>query len=146
MLLAKGGAFGAGGAVVTVSGGTINAFAFMSQATADLWLEIDGTVTRALNFGVRTQLVPATNWVRPVSASPGSYRCRFTNLAGDALNLSSQTENTWRNVSIGDYQWRQIDNSPTFGGQTSTFTVEVDDGSTLQDDGIYQLSADREDF
>lgn len=132
--------------VVTVSGGTVNAFAFMSQATADLYIEIDGTVTRRLNFGSRVQLVPLTNWIIPNAASPGTYRCRFTNLSGDVLNLSSAAEDTWRNMSVGDFQTRQIDNSPTFGGQTSTFTHEIDDGAVFQESGIYQLSADREDF
>jgi len=137
----------AGGApVVTVSGGTVNAFAFMSQATAELFFQVSGIVQRRLNGGSLVQLVPLTNWIIPNGAAPGTYRCRHTNLSGDPYNFVSAALNTYRAFTVGQYECQQIDNSPTAGGQTTLATLEIDDGSVSQDTGIYSLSADREDF
>ena len=135
-----------GGGVVTLSGETVFAFSFGSQATAEIYLQTDGTVDRRVNFGSFVQVDSGTDWVIPNGDAPGSFRGRFTNLTGDALNFSSATVNTYRAFTIGNYLCRQIDNSPFAGGQTSNFTLEIDDGAVSQDTGAYVLDADREDF
>jgi len=139
-------AYGAGGGVVTLSGENVFAFSFMSQATAEIFLQTDGTVDRRVNFGIFTQIDVATDWVIPNGDSPGSFRARFRNLSGDALAFASAAVNVYRAFTVGSYVIRQIDNSPFAGGQDTTVTLEIDDGAVAQDNGSYRLQADREDF
>lgn len=137
---------GAAGDVVTLSGATANAFAFMSNATAEIFFQTSGIVQRRLNGGSLLQLSASTDWIIPNGSSPGTYRCRHTNPSGDAFNFVSAAVNVYRAFTVGAYEIQQFDSSPTAGGQSTTCTIEIDDGSVSQDTGSYTVSADREDF
>ena len=134
-----------GGEVVTLSGATVSAFSFMSQATAECFFQTSGIVQRRLNGGSLFQLSPSTDWIIPNGAAPGTYRCRHINRTGDAYNFVTAAVNVWSALT-SQYEIQQIDNSPTAGGQSTTATIEIDDGTTLQDSASYNVNADREDF
>lgn len=140
---------GAGGAaVVTLSGETVNAFAFMNDARAELELRTNGNMYREVNNGGATQIDSGSDWIRPVSASPSLYETRYTNRTGDLLHAgTSSGEDGWRDVSVGTYFWVQQDSTPTAGGEDSTFDIQVRfDGGSVLASTSYRLIADREDF
>lgn len=134
-----------GAEVVTLSGETVSAFAFMSQATAECFFQASGIVQRRVNGGSLTQVDSGTDWIIPNGAAPGSYRCRHTGPSGDAFNFVTAAVNVYSALT-SQYEIQQIDNSPTAGGQSTTCTIEIDDGSVSQDTGAYNVNADREDF
>lgn len=137
---------GAGGGVVNLDGHNVFAFSFMSQATAEIFLQTDGTVDQRINFSIFSQIDASTDWVIPNGDSPGTFRARFRNLTGDALAFSSASVNTYRAFTLGNYVIRQLDNTPFAGGTDTTVILEIDDGAVAQDNGSYRLQADREDF
>ena len=139
----------AGGDVVTVSGrATLFAFAFMSEARAEIIFDDDGTTDERVNGGARVQFNASTDWIIPNGSAPGLYQTRYTNLTVDPLDgATSAAEDTWRAFTLGDFFFVQTDNSPSAGGQNSNFDIQVrlSTGSPL-DTGAYSLDADREDF
>lgn len=136
------------GDVITLSGETVNAFAFMSDARAELELRANGNMYRETNNAGAIQIDSATDWVRPASSAPGLYETRYTNLVGDLLHAgTSSGENGWRAVSLGTYFWVQQDSTPTAGGEDSTFDIQVREGTgPVIASFQYRLIADREDF
>jgi hypothetical protein len=60
-------------------------------------------------------------------------------------NFVTAAVNVWSALT-SQYEIQQFDSSPTAGGQSTTATIEIDDGTTLQDSAAYTVAADREDF
>lgn len=132
--------------VVTLSGEVSQAFNFGADARAEIKIDNDGLAYKRSNGGTWNQIDGSADWIRPTNSAGSPYRCRYTNLVGDALDgATSQAEDTWMST-VNDFFFVAIDTSPTLGGKDSDFDIEVDDGTTLQDSGAYTLQADREDF
>jgi hypothetical protein len=139
---------GGGGTTVTVSGETVNAFNFGTTATAGVIFYTSGTYqgdVRKKENGNYWQIDTATDWIRPVTEAPGSYRIRYSSMTGDTGFMNNTITSTYDGIANGDYI-EVVDNTVFFGGHSLDFTIEIDDGTTLQDSGTYSLNADREDF
>lgn len=134
--------------VVTLSGETVDAFSFGSDAKAEIIVDNDGKVYKRTNNGSKVQIDTGTDWIRPVSAAPDDYECRYTGLTGDALDAAtSAAQNTWRALTT-DYFFVQTDSTTGAGGKSSTFTIEIRKGSSGSAiaSASFTLTADREDF
>lgn len=134
---------------VTVSGEVISQVVESpTNAYARLKVDNDGNVYRSLDTGSASwvQIDSSTDWIRPTASSPGSYRVRYTSLTGDALFSATASENTWHSMSSGDYILVQREITNGNAVNSSTFTIEIDDGTTLQDSASYTLRAEVTDF
>ena len=133
--------------VVTLSGEFIASFSFGSNAQARVDIDEDGNMYRRLNGGAQQQIDSATDWLRPTTGAPGSYRVRYTNKTGVAFTFNTiGSENVYANISPSGRSLEVTDANPAPGGVVATFDLEIDDGSVSQDSGAYSLSAEREDF
>jgi hypothetical protein len=141
-------AAGVSSAVVTVSGESISAFNFGATATAGVYFytssTYQGDVRKRAN-NAYTLIDNTTDWIRPETEAPGSYRIRYQSMTGDTGFVTNSILATYDGIINGDYIY-VVDNTIVFGGHSVTFTIEIDDGTTLQDSGSYTLTADREDF
>ncbi len=140
----------AGGDVVTVTDNSNNAFNFMADANAEfLWLA-DGTLDIRDNFGSPVQVNPSTDWIIPNGSAPGTYRIRHSAENGDTGSdwFPAGLINTF--IALTSTRvYRVRDQSTTFGGNQVDFTIDIDDGTTIQDSSSalgMALIADREDF
>ena len=133
---------------LNLDGHTIQADTVGSDAQAELTIDQNGNVYSKLNTAARIQIDTAADWVRPTGSAPGTYEVRYTGLTGDALSFNTAAENVWYALSTTDYVLRQADSTTKFGGTSSTFTVEIREGSSGAADvtGSYSLIADRDDF
>ena len=136
------------GDVITLTGTTVFAFSFGSNATAQLFVNQDGTVDQRINNGSFTQIFASTDWVIPNGSAPGTYQTRYTNRTGDTLDApTSALEDTWRALSLGNFSLSLVDSTPLAGGQAANFDIEIrlGTGSALASTS-HGLDADREDF
>ena len=139
-------AAGADQATVTLTGDTNSAFAFGSNATAYHFFNNDGTTDEKDNSSANVQINASTDWIIPNSAAPGTYRIRHTSATGDTGAFTpAGAINTYIALTTSR-NYFVVDASPTAGGNSVTYTIEIDDGSVSQDTGSYTLTADREDF
>ncbi len=138
-------ASGRASATLTLSGETISAFSFGSDATAQVKVDNDGNVYRRLNNASWVQIDTGTDWIRPTSAAPDDYECRYTNRTG--TDPTGHVEDTWYALT-SDFILTLVDTGPAPGGRTCTFTLEIRKGSSGSADvsGSYTLNAEREDF
>ena len=134
--------------VVTLGGQFINASNSGADAIARVVVDQDGNMYEQINQGSLTQIDTTDDWVRPTSASPGSYENRYTGLTGDALSNAPAAEDTWVTMSGGDRTYDNIDSGPTEPDSLSTtITLQIRLGSgPVLDGGSYILVADREDI
>lgn len=136
----------AAGAVLTLSGETVVAVNIPAEARAEIIVNQDGTVDSRINSGARVQIDTLTDWIIPNGAAPDDYETRFTNVTGPALNgASSALVNVWRALSLGDFFFVQLDNTPGLGGNVSTFDIEIRKGNSggALVSASYTLDADR---
>ena len=143
---------GEGGAadVVTVTDDTNNAFNFMADATARHIWNSDGTLDEEDNLGTPVQINSGTDWIIPNGSAPGSYRIRHSAESGDTGGpwTPAGVINTFLALT-SSRAYRVVDTTTGFGGQTVNYTIDIDDGVTIQDSSSalgMTLSADREDF
>jgi hypothetical protein len=90
---------------VTLSGGSVSAFNQNATASATVRVDQDGNVYyQKIDFSGSSsgQLYAATDWVRPTSAAPGLYQCRYTNLDGPPVSATEQ-EDIWHPLSTSDF-------------------------------------------
>lgn len=138
-----------GGTRLTLSGGSPSeANNAGSDATQELKVDQDGNVYYRDNGGSWVQLSSSTDHTRPTGDSPGTLEVSYTGASGDTGSLSGQTEDVWTALSSGDWIIMITDSTPTLGGKSATFTLQLRWGSSGDADetGGYTLSADREDF
>lgn len=130
----------AGDAVtVTLSGEAVSAVS-ASVATAQLKIDDDGKVYKQSNGGGWTQIDAVADWVRPISAAPGLYEVRFTNLTGAALDSATALEDVWHSLSSSDFVMTQSRGAS--GTDGSTFDVEIrENGGSVLASASYTLSA-----
>ena len=138
---------GASSAVVTLSGDSNSAFNFGADANAYHFANPDGTFDERDNNNAAIQINVSTDWVIPNGAAPGSFRIRHTSAVGDTGSdwFPAGAINTYISLTV-IRAYRVRDQSTFFGGNSVTYTLEIDDGSVSQDTGSYTLTADREDF
>lgn len=137
-----------GGDVITLSGETSTAFSFGSNATAYLRLKNNGNVYKQQNASSEVQVDTATDWVRPASSAPGSYRVMFDNETGDTTTffVTWGTSGTYYALT-STRQMYVYDNTATAGGKSVTCDWHIDDGTTVLEENVsYTMTADREDF
>ena len=134
-------------AVVTLSGDTNSAFNFGANAVAFHFVVNDGTFDEKDNTSANVQIHSATDWIIPNGSAPGSYRVRHTSESGDTGSpwVPAGTINVYLPLTV-TRGYKVTDTTPTFGGKSVTYTLQIDDGVTSQDTGSYTLTADREDF
>jgi hypothetical protein len=136
-----------GGDVVTLSGGTVNAFAFGQNSIAFHYFNADGTSDRdGTTTPPRTQINASTDWVIPNGSAPGSYRVKYSNMTGDTGSYSGNISTVYAALTAPDKYVAVTDTTTGAGGKSITETVHIDDGTTEQDTGSYTQTADREDF
>ena len=139
----------ASGDVITLSGETSLAFAFGSNAIAELKCDNDGNVYKRQNGGgAWTQVDTGTDWVRPASSAPGSYRCMYDSETGDtgAPFVAWGFSGTYYALTADRIMY-VTDTTPTAGGKSVTCDWHIDDGTTEQAGNVaYTMTADREDF
>jgi hypothetical protein len=131
--------------VVTLSGGSNNAFKFGANALAYFWFNSDGTVDTQDNTSSPIQVNASTDWVIPNGSAPGSYRVKYSSLTGDTSFFSGTVGATYTALTSSRYFY-VFDTTTTAGGKSATCTAHIDDGTTEQDTGSYTMTADREDF
>jgi hypothetical protein len=138
---------GPAGDVVTLSGEVVLAFSFNADATAEVFLNTDGTADSRINLGSLTQIDAATDWVIPNGSAPGLYQARYTNRSGSILSSATASEDTWSAFSGGFYTIRNFDNTVFLGGPDTTVDLQVrlSTGAVLAT-GSYRVNADREDL
>ncbi len=132
--------------VVTLSGDVNAAFNFGANAVAYHFANSDGTFDEKDNTSPVIQINASTDWIIPNASAPGSYRIRHTSAVGDtAWFVPAGAINVYIALTV-IRGYRVTDTSPTLGGKSVTYTLEIDDGAVSQDTGSYTLTADREDF
>jgi len=132
--------------IINLDGHTVSAFkAGGTNADAHLKVDNDGNMYQQKNFGGYTQIDSTNDWVRPTTSSPGLYEVRFTSLVGDTLTSSTASEDTWWDVSSGDFILRLRLFGGGFDFASSVFDVEIryDGGSNLASTS-YTLSCSTE--
>lgn len=135
-----------GGDTVTLSGETVTAFNFGANATAHFKVDNDGNMYERTNSGSWSQIDSSTDWVRPTSSAPGSYRTMYDSETGDTGFLVAWGfSGTYYAVST-DREMYTYDNTSVAGGKSVTCDFHIDDGSTEQATASYTMTADREDF
>lgn len=143
-------ALSGGGPVLTLSGGNLPAGNSGAICTAQFKVDNDGNMYSRVNNTVWNQISSTTDWVRPASASPGSYEVRYTNASGDTGFLSATTaEDTWHPMTTGDWIITITDDTPIGATQSSaTFDIEIRIGSSgsAAVSASYTLTANRDDF
>jgi hypothetical protein len=134
-------------AVVTVTSDTNSAFSFGTAATAYHIWNTDGTRDEKDNSNAAIQILASTDWIIPNSAASSSYRIRHTSATGDTGNFTpAGSINVWLSFS-SQHLYSVVDNSPTAGGNSVTYNIQIDDGGgTALDSANQTLTADREDF
>lgn len=131
---------------ITLSGNTVTAENSGAIATAQLKVDDDGNMYERLNNGTWDQIDATDDWLRPASGAPGNYQVRFTGFSGNALDSSTQTEDTWHTLSSGDFIWTLTENVAGPGGNSCSFTVEIRNGSSgTVTSASYTLNATRDD-
>lgn len=133
--------------VLTLSGEVLSVSEIGVNATAQFFVNTDGTVDRRTNLGAFVQIDAATDWIIPNDFAPDDYECRYTNLTGDALSApTSAAEDVWRALSLGNFSFTQFDSDPAAGGKSSTFDIQLRKGAgPVLKTGSYTLSATRDD-
>lgn len=138
----------ASGAVVTVSGATISTTNFQADSIAGVYFYGSGSFigdTRQRKNATYTQINSGTDWLRPELDAPGDYRIRRQSTTGDTGFMTATITTSYDGIAATDSVY-VTDTTAGFGGKSITFTIEIDDGTTLQDSGSYTCTADREDF
>lgn len=138
----------AGGAVVTITNDTNEAFNFSADAVAQHIWNTDGTLDEKDNSNSPIQINASTDWIIPNDAASSSYRIRHTSATGDtgAPWVPAGAINTFIAISAAR-AYKVTDTTATIGGKSVTYAIEIDDGSgTALDSGSMILTADREDF
>lgn len=100
---------------------------------ATVWINADGTVDKT-DFGGRTQIDSATDWVIPNSVASSDYDVRYTSLTGDPLDVAPAAENVWVDLSVDREFGNNLGNS--------TFTIEIrEPGGETVASGVYSCLA-----
>jgi len=114
-----------------------------ANASASFRFATDGLVYTKDNNAAWVEVGSWTN--QP--GVPSDVEVRYTNAAGDTGALTATAaEDAWHAVTSSNFELTVTDTTPTIGGQTATFDMEIrDSGDVTQDSEGYSLSADRED-
>ena len=96
------------------------------------------------------QINSGTDWIIPNGSAPGSYRVRHSAESGDTGGpwTPAGVINTFLALT-SDRAYCVTDTTTGAGGQSVSYTIDIDDGSTIQDSSSalgMTLTADREDF
>lgn len=138
--------FSTAGNVVTITGGTNTAFSFGSNSRAEVRFMTTGFVNFRDNGSTNTNVNTTTDWVIP-RTNMTLFRVRHTNVTGDTgFATAAGAINVF--ISLGTItRSYYVDDATIFaGGHSATYTIQIDDGTTVQDTAFYTLTADREDF
>ena len=131
---------------VTLSGENSIAFKFNANATAYLKVDNDGNMYKKANAAAYSQIDASTDWVRPTSSAPGSYRTMYDSATGDTSYLTAWGTSGTYYALTSDREMSVYDDTSAGGGQSVTCDFHIDDGTTEQATASYTLTADREDF
>ena len=131
---------------VTLSGATNTASRAGSDCNADFKFDNNGMVYERDNSDSFVQISAATDWIRPVAIAPDDYEIRYTGATGDTGDLTATVAmDTWHPL-LTDFIIFITDSTPTPGGKSATFTIEIRKGSgPVIASASYTLTADRED-
>lgn len=126
-------------AVVTLSGHTITAGVdYPGNATAVVRIDDNGIMYQIDDQGL-AQIDSSTDWVRPASAAPGPYQCRYTNYTGDPVQATASVD-TWYSLSGGNFQVSVTQYGEGFQSATFDLQIRWGTGSVLAS-ATYHLSA-----
>ena len=130
---------GKAGPEVTLSGHSVFALRVNQTAVAIIRIDNNGNMY-ANNGNGYTQIDTQKDWVRPTSAAPGLYECRYTNHSFDPVSATA-TEDTWYSLSTNDF-FVSISQSSA-GESNAAFSLQIRrDGGPILASASYGLHAE----
>lgn len=138
--------FTTAGNVVTITGGTETAFRFGANARAEVRFMTTGFVNFRRNGTTNNNVNTTTDWIIP-RTNMTLFRVRHTAVTGDTGSATAAGAiNVFISLGTVNRSYYVEDSTPTAGGRQAIFTIQIDDGTTVQDTAFYTMDADREDF
>jgi len=136
-----------GALVLTLTNYSNNAFKLGSDARLDFKIDQDGNMYFRKNVGSWVQFSTSDDWGRPTDSAPGTIWARYTNATGDPM-FGTAAEDTWYELSGGDFAVWIIATNPLDGALVANFDLELRDGPSgaADETGAFQMTAERQDL